>query len=103
MGVLWAAGEQEGIWHISLYVGLARGYWHSSPSSFLGWHLLCLHLVSIHHLTASAMQTVETEIFHRTEFGLHAMQSKTFPPFTGYELACIADLALIHTRQVQNL
>lgn len=45
--------------------------------------------------------------FHRTVphsvFGLRAMQSKTFPPFTGYELACLADLALIHTQQVQNL
>lgn len=42
-------------------------------------------------------------IDHHAEFGLHAMQSKTSPPFTGYELACIADLALIHTQQVQNL
>lgn len=29
--------------------------------------------------------------------------SQTFPLFTGYELACLAYLALIHTQQVQNL
>lgn len=65
MGVLWAAEEQEGIWHISLYVGLARGYRHSSLSSFLRWHLQCSRSPShsIHHFTASAMQRVETDLF----------------------------------------
>lgn len=108
MVVLWAAEEQEGIWHIDLHVGLAHGYRHSSPSSFLGWHLQCLHLVSLHHLTASATQRVETSFHravHHAEFGLQmpCNGSKTFPPFTGYELACLADLALIHTQQIQNL
>ena len=36
------------------------------PSSLLGWHLERLHLVSIHHLTASATLRVEPESFHST-------------------------------------
>lgn len=63
VGVLWAAEEQEGIGHIVLYMGLALGHRHSNPSSVLGWYLQCLHLLSIPHLTLSAMQRVETDIF----------------------------------------
>lgn len=80
----------------------------SRPSSLLGWHLERLHLVSIHHLTASAVLRVELKSFHRAvrygdlDFQMPCNRSKTFPHFTGYALTHPADLALIHAQQIQK-
>lgn len=87
------------------------GTWVQAQQSFLFFGMAFAVPASCGHPPSHSICHAENRdrsfhrAVHQAEFGLQmpCNGSKTFPPFTGYELTCLADLALIHTQQIQNL